>query len=69
MRKMTDMINKAYTAELSNRYKSMRLGIKPATVKFNVDRCNANMNGLVTESMAAEEEGEEGDAKQQEGSR
>lgn len=68
MRKMTDMINAAYAAELSKRYQKMRLGIKPVTVKFNADRCNAIMNGLVTQSMAAKEEGEEGDVEQQEGS-
>ncbi|MGI6107983.1 MAG: hypothetical protein ACOX8B_08650 [Lachnospiraceae bacterium] len=52
MRKMTDMINQAYATELSNRYRAMHLGIKPITVKFNTDRCNAIMNRLVTESMA-----------------
>lgn len=66
MKQMTDMVNEAYTTELSNRYKKMRIGIKPVTAKFNQERCDAIMNKLVAASMAAaqEAEGEEGDAGQ-----
>ena len=56
MRKMTDMVNKAYSTELSSRYKKMKLGIKPVTAKFNQERCDAIMNKLVAASMAAAQE-------------
>lgn len=64
MKLVTDMVNKAYTEELSNRYKKMRLGIKPITRKFNQERCDAIMNKLVAASMAAADktDAEEADA-------
>lgn len=56
MKLVTNMVNEAYSAELSNRYKKMRLGIKPVTAKFNQERCDAIMNKLVAGSMAVADE-------------
>ncbi|MGI6205520.1 MAG: hypothetical protein ACOYJI_02655 [Anaerovoracaceae bacterium] len=57
MKIMAQMVNEAYTAELSNRYQKMHIGIKPVTVEFNQERCDAIMNKLVSVFMEAATEG------------